>query len=78
MRAVCTARSALLRRVCGMRPRLVDSLPIEGFGWPRKRVNCVSFTRYRRMKAPCALVGVNVADVVRGLVNERFGAAARD
>ena len=78
MSAVFTARSALLRRVYGMRPRPVDSFLKEGLGCPRIRVNSVSFTLYRRMKAPCALAGVNMADVARGLLDARFGAAARD
>ena len=30
------------------------------------------------MKAQCALDGVNMADVVRELLDERFGAAAQD
>ena len=30
------------------------------------------------MKAQCALDGVNMADVVRELLDERFGAASQD
>ena len=46
---------------------------------PTKRLTIdVPFSLHRRVKAPGALAGVNMADVVRGLLDERFGAAARD
>jgi len=46
---------------------------------PMKRLTIdVPFSLHRRMKAQCALDGVNMADVVRELLDERFGAAAQD
>ena len=36
------------------------------------------FSLHRRMKAQCALDGINMADVVRELLEARFGAAAQD
>ena len=46
---------------------------------PTKRLTIdVPFSLHRRMKAQCALDGVNMADVVRELLDERFGAAAQD
>ena len=38
----------------------------------------VPFSLHRRMKAQCALDGVNMADVVRELLDERFGVVAQD
>lgn len=46
---------------------------------PTKRLTIdVPFSLHRRMKAECALDGVNMAGVVRELLDERFGAAAQD
>lgn len=46
---------------------------------PTKRLTIdVPFSLHRRMKAQCALDGVNMADVVRELLNERFGVTAQD
>ena len=46
---------------------------------PTKRLTIdVPFSLHRRMKAQCALDGVNMADVVRELLGERFGVAVQD
>lgn len=46
---------------------------------PTKRLTIdVPFSLHRRMKAQCALDGVNMADVVRELLDERFGVAVQD